>query len=593
MKRTCLWMLVVSLLIATARVAMAEAPEVPAQVAAARASRPEERLIRAAYARLSRYHKAFLVRETFGDNEWLADSLAVKFDLRDFRTGSIDDLRTQPWSSVASFRKADLITFNRVVTTVNGGDEMVSYGAEWTHGVASPLHDDRWTVGEVMAIENQIFHDVQKYTTYEVTVSLEGRSRTYRAMAVFHNRFDPGNDHRPDIVDSIVGANGALMQLMYDSRPPYRGEARHLTVNYGGRRDRVQSDFYEGEVLSWRPRDSTDHWSGSHGADATFRRGCEETQVDHRCFVMVSVSKVENGITGYTHALALDQKEADTRGSLTQEVQCAGAVAVIMKPCVFTCGTSVTVGISGNGLSATATIPFSDPDSSWKAAFAVGMNCDKKEEEEEEDNCSNTDANSNIEGMGGTELVNSTSSCGDNSPILIDVSGDGYALTSLDGGVLFDLNSDGVRERLSWTAAGSDDAFLVVDRDGNGAIDNGRELFGNFAPQYPSPHPNGFLALAVYDRPADGGDGDGVISNADRVFSSLRLWRDANHDGVATADELRPLSSAGIERLHVNHKESRRVDEHGNEFRYRAKVDGKTSDAARWAWDVYFLAQRY
>lgn len=184
--------------------------------------------------------------------------------------------------------------------------------------------------------------------------------------------------------------------------------------------------------------------------------------------------------------------------------------------------------------------------------------------------------------------------CGCNeSPIIFDMEGDGISLTPAEEGVRFDLNHDGVREKIAWTARGGDDAWLVVDRNGNGRIDDGGEMFGNHSPQPPSPTPNGFLALAEYDKPANGGNADGKIDSRDRVYGSLRLWQDADHNGVSDPAELKTLPSAGVAEIDLNYREARWRDEYGNEFRYRSRVkSGRDSDVGRWAYDVFLVLGR-
>jgi hypothetical protein len=187
--------------------------------------------------------------------------------------------------------------------------------------------------------------------------------------------------------------------------------------------------------------------------------------------------------------------------------------------------------------------------------------------------------------------------CADNwgtcveSPIIIDVEGNGFRLTDPAGGVNFDLNADGPAERLSWTARGSDDAFLFLDFNQNGMVDSGAELFGNYTPQPPSPSPNGFIALAQFDKTENGGNGDGVIDSRDAVYASLRLWQDSNHNGRSDSGELWTMAQSRVNAISLDYERASRRDEDGNLFFYRSKIQiaKGSSRVDQWAYDVFLV----
>src|ERR1039458_4372074 len=111
-----------------------------------------------------------------------------------------------------------------------------------------------------------------------------------------------------------------------------------------------------------------------------------------------------------------------------------------------------------------------------------------------------------------------------------------------------------------------------VCQNPNGEVRDATNMFTSVTPQPRSSNPNGFLALAVYDLPSEGGNNNGWIDPGDRVYSKLRVWIDANQDGEAQPEELHTLDELAIKRIGLRYRLAEKVDQYGNVFRYVSQV---------------------
>ncbi|MGE3612535.1 MAG: hypothetical protein AB7G20_03490 [Sulfurimonas sp.] len=133
------------------------------------------------------------------------------------------------------------------------------------------------------------------------------------------------------------------------------------------------------------------------------------------------------------------------------------------------------------------------------------------------------------------------------SPLVLDLNGNGINSTRLnESTVYFDMDGDGFKERTAWVENG--DGLLVLDKNDNGTIDNGGELFGNFtALADGNSADDGFSALLQYDE-----NKDGKIDKNDAIYNQLNVWVDANQDGITDAGELKTLSQTGVASVNLN-----------------------------------------
>ena len=564
---------------------------VTAGIAQERSITTQERVVRETYRKLEIYNAAAQNFQNEHSRRPFRDEANLHFTLGDLRFGSVAEILGTRYAELVTLPAGDVVSLTRGGHSTDGGPQEATFGAAWEAGSYAAAFDPAWTIADVFHFEPARYYDIKSYVSYQVTVKLEGKSRTYRALALFH-----ANSDAPEFWDAIVNGLGRVWE---EKRPAYKQTSDALKL------DDVSTASLTGDTSTvtftplgtWFSPDNAEHASGEHGGTANFTGSCtllpgslQRCAVNVTNFAAFDSGTLDHLTPFFSHIGSKDLKTESRTGATGTTVSCAAAAGVAFNSCFIgtSCGTNASVSLSVLIASASATV---NGGNLWRDVNAEHFSCSIGTGS----SCSLAFISRCLRYGDDFDLLTCTCSgcatCG-GSPVVLDIAGNGITLTDPAAGVDFDLKGKGTKDRLSWTQPDSDDAWLALDRNSNGSIDSGAELFGDFTPQPDASNRNGFLALAEFDKPENGGNADGVIDVKDSIFNSLRLWQDRNHNGFSEADELHALPALNVEALELSFKESNRVDEFGNEFKYRARVkDTKYATVGRWAWDVFLVAQ--
>lgn len=136
----------------------------------------------------------------------------------------------------------------------------------------------------------------------------------------------------------------------------------------------------------------------------------------------------------------------------------------------------------------------------------------------------------------------------------------------------FDLNGDGMLEQVAWTVPDAPAAFLVIDKNGNGRIDDGLEIVGGGVVEGGRNAIDSLIRL----RAQEGSGLSGSLQSGDALYEKLLLWRDANHNGVSESHELRPAREV-VTRIGLGYTGFNRQDDHGNLFKWQGWMELRTA----------------
>jgi hypothetical protein len=177
----------------------------------------DEKLVRDTYRKLEIYSRAAELSKMNGVTANVRDDSVLNFKLSNFHSGPIDDIKSVRQRELITERSGQVLEIGQGVH-VEDGFETAYYEPYWADYKAFPDQRPDSSIGDILSLNASQTFDVQRYTSYEVTISFEGRTRSYRALVMHHAAVGPQLRH-PTFWDSVAGS--MLNEVFEEKRPPF------------------------------------------------------------------------------------------------------------------------------------------------------------------------------------------------------------------------------------------------------------------------------------------------------------------------------------------------------------------------------------
>ncbi|HLG15120.1 MAG TPA: hypothetical protein VJH03_11545 [Blastocatellia bacterium] len=191
------------------------------------ATRNNEKLVRGAYVKLMRYNSAYAAEIADARNQAPRREDGIEFELRNFHTGRISEITDELYEELVTEPTGDILNVTPSYRNQPDSPRFARYIVDWAKGNTTAVGRKGITVGEILGLGNDLQTDVDFYSSYEVTVRLLGKERTYRAMALYHKATQQDGRRRIELLDSITSNMNMVLE---DNSPVVRSPWRRYVT---------------------------------------------------------------------------------------------------------------------------------------------------------------------------------------------------------------------------------------------------------------------------------------------------------------------------------------------------------------------------